>query len=55
MDHPIALREARKRRCLEAFHRVPTWVKTSLHTVEVEGNGGVLLDVDAGELLFERL
>ncbi|KAH9036646.1 hypothetical protein EDB85DRAFT_2142996 [Lactarius pseudohatsudake] len=56
-DGPINEREARKRRRLEAFRRVPTRVKTSLHPVEVEGKGRVLLDVGAEEVseLLEEL
>ncbi|KAF8261003.1 hypothetical protein EI94DRAFT_839225 [Lactarius quietus] len=56
-DGPINEREARKRRRLEAFRRVPTRVKTSLHPVEVEGRGRVLLDVGAEEVseLLEEL
>jgi hypothetical protein len=50
-DGPADEREARKRRRLEAFRRVPTSVKTSLHPVEVEGKGRVLLDVGAEEVL----
>ncbi len=54
---PINEREARKRRRLEAFRRVPTRVKTSVHPVEVEGKGRVLLDVGAEEVseLLEEL
>ena len=56
-DGPINEREARKRRRLEAFRRVPTRVKPSLHPVEVEGKGRVLLDVGAEEVseLLEEL
>jgi PHD-finger len=56
-DSPTDEREARKRRRLEAFRRVPTRVKTSLHPVEVEGKGRVLLDVGAEEVseLLEEL
>ncbi|KAH9075577.1 hypothetical protein EDB83DRAFT_2350991 [Lactarius deliciosus] len=56
-DGPINEREARKRRRLEAFRRVPTRVKSSLHPVEVEGKGRVLLDVGAEEVseLLEEL
>ncbi|KAH9172831.1 hypothetical protein EDB89DRAFT_1962440 [Lactarius sanguifluus] len=56
-DGPINEREARKRRRLEAFRRVPTRVKTSLHPVEVEGKGRVLLDVGTEEVseLLEEL
>ena len=56
-DGPINEREARKRRRLEAFRRVPTRVKTSLHPVEVEGKGRMLLDVGAEEVseLLEEL
>ena len=56
-EGPINEREARKRRRLEAFRRVPTRVKSSLHPVEVEGKGRVLLDVGAEEVseLLEEL
>lgn len=56
-DDPSDEREARKRRRLEAFRRVHTCVKTSLHPVEVEGKGRVLLDVGAEEVseLLEEL
>lgn len=56
-DGPINEREATKRRRLEAFRRVPTRAKTSLHPVEVEGKGRVLLDVGAEEVseLLEEL
>ncbi|KAI9510697.1 hypothetical protein F5148DRAFT_1177244 [Russula earlei] len=54
-DGPINDREARKRRRLEAFRRVHTCL-TTLHPVEVEGKGRVLLDIGAeavSELLEE--
>ncbi len=56
-DSPTDEREARKRRRLEAFRRVPTRVKTSLHPVDVEGKGRMLLDVGAEEVseLLEEL
>jgi len=56
-DGPTDERETRKRRRLEAFRRAPTRVKTSLHPVEVEGKGRVLLDVGAEEVseLLEEL
>jgi PHD-finger len=56
-DGPTDEREARKRRRLEAFRRVPTRVKTSLHPVVVEGKGRVLLDIGAEEVsdLLEEL
>lgn len=56
-DGPTDEREARKRRRLEAFRRVPSRVKTSLHPVEVEGKGRVLLDVGTEEVseLLEEL
>ena len=55
-DGPTDERETRKRRRLEAFRRVPPRVKTSLHPVDVEGKGRVLLDVgtvEVSELLEE--
>src|SRR6266404_2331931 len=56
-DRPLSEHEVRKRRRLEAFRRVSTRVKTSLHPVEVEGKGRVLLDVGAEEVseLLEEL
>ncbi|KAI0283851.1 hypothetical protein BC826DRAFT_973571 [Russula brevipes] len=56
-DGPIDEREARKRRRLEAFRRVQTRAKPSLHPVVVEGKGRVLLDVGAEEVseLLEEL
>ncbi|KAI0297505.1 hypothetical protein B0F90DRAFT_1819250 [Multifurca ochricompacta] len=50
LSDPIDEREARKRRRLEAFRRVHTRVQTSLHPVEVEGKGRVLLDASAEEV-----
>jgi PHD-finger len=56
-DKPTDEREARKRRRLEAFRRVHARVNTSLHPVEVEGKGRMLLDVRAEEVseLLEEL
>ena len=56
-DSPADEREARKRRRLGAFCRAHTRVNTSLHPVEVEGKGRVLLDVSAEEVpeLLEEL
>ena len=56
-DSPTDEREARKRRRLGAFCRAHTRVNTSLHPVEVEGKGRVLLDVSAEEVpeLLEEL
>jgi hypothetical protein len=56
-DGPTDEREARKRRRLEAFRRVPTRVKASLHPVQVEGKGWALLDVGTEEVseLLEEL
>jgi len=56
-DGPVDEREARKRRRLEAFCHADIRVKTSLHPVEVEGKGRVLLDVGAEEVseLLEEL
>lgn len=56
-DGPVDEREARKRRRLGAFCRAPARVNTSLHPVEVEGKGRVLLDVSAEEVpeLLEEL
>ncbi|KAI0274023.1 hypothetical protein BGY98DRAFT_997208 [Russula aff. rugulosa BPL654] len=56
-DGPTDEREARKRRRLDAFRRAPTRVKTSLHPVQVEGKGRVLLDVGTEEVseLLEEL
>jgi hypothetical protein len=54
-DGPTDEREARKRRRLEAFRREPTTrVKTSLHPVQVEGEGRVLLDVGTGSIGLAR-
>lgn len=56
-DSPADEREARKRRRLGAFSRAHMRVNTSLHPVEVEGKGRVLLDVSAEEVpeLLEEL
>jgi hypothetical protein len=56
-DGPTDEREARKRRRLEAFRRVPTRVKMTLHPVQVEGKGRALLDVGIEEVsdLLEEL
>jgi PHD-finger len=56
-DNPTDEREARKRRRLEAFRHVHTRVNPSLHPVEVEGKGRMLLDVSAEEVseLLEEL
>jgi hypothetical protein len=56
-DGPTDEREARKRCRLEAFRRVPTRVKTSLHPVQVEGKGWALLDIGTEEVseLVEEL
>jgi hypothetical protein len=56
-DGPTDEREARKHRRLEAFRRVPTRVKTSLHPVQVEGKGRALLDIGTEEVsdLLEEL
>ncbi|KAI0262476.1 hypothetical protein BC834DRAFT_389859 [Gloeopeniophorella convolvens] len=53
---PLDEREAKKQRRLEAFRHVHARTKTSLHPVEVEGKGRVLLDVgteEASDLLDE--